>query len=130
MVFHEEEYGGAGWNTNLTAFRRLHRGEANDAISQLYWSVFTISSVMFVTSLAIHHASLINAVVLIPLILWMFWQTRAFHRKHNDILTVWRQVKSDPGRLGAKSGSERETVVLLSDSNEKSVAVGDARAGA
>src|SRR5208282_4573418 len=78
-IFYEEKYGGAEWGIRSFRFRELRRGESQDAVTLVFWSLFAVSSALFITAISLHGTRLfLNTLILIPLALWMAHQHRKF----------------------------------------------------
>lgn len=88
-VFYEEKYGGAEWGIRSFRFRELQKGESQDAVTLVFWSLFVMSSALFVTSVSLHGTMVfLNTLILIPLALWMAHQHRKFHQDLRPIKRV------------------------------------------
>jgi len=93
-VFIEERYGGVGWITNKSKFYTVKSGgRSHDATSLIFWTLFSISSGLFISSIFYHNASLLNAVFIIGPGALLFAQNKKFHRDRSYIRDTWCRIR-------------------------------------
>jgi hypothetical protein len=93
-IFVEETYGGASWHVRLAALRKRIRGESHDPSLGIIWSLFALSSFLFLFS--IHFASLsmgLYALILILPFAALAYQHRRFTASRSHFGSEWAAVK-------------------------------------
>jgi hypothetical protein len=94
MVFYEERYGGAEWHIHLTKLREVATDESLDPVTLIFWSLFMVSSAIFLLSLNYHNNSIVlNAPWLVVTGLWLRCQTNEFHKDRSYIKAHWVSVR-------------------------------------
>lgn len=105
MVFFEERFGGAGWETRLAAFRRSTRGgESGDPMANVLWALMCVSAGLFVFALVLVQAGhLWQLAAPAPLVLFMLLQHWAFVGRRKAMEQKWRNIRisDDVHPLGA-----------------------------
>ncbi len=98
MVFYEELRGdGPKWHVHLARFRQLEAGESQDSVTLIVWSLYSISSALYVASLHYHnYYILMNSVLLIPTAIWIRYQNGRFLRDRSYIADLWRKLRDTP----------------------------------
>ena len=92
-VFYEARYGGASWVTNKTKFQSVSSGRSHDATSLIFWTLFAISSGLFISALYYHNSWLINILLLLGPGALMLAQHKKFHRDRSSMRDTWCRIR-------------------------------------
>jgi hypothetical protein len=105
-VFYEEKYDKVKWITRKAKFKLFDPSNSHDATSLIFWTLFAISSGLFISSLYYHNSSLINSALILGPATLMFTQHKRFHRSRSSIRDTWCLIRDGDARKSCIVGHD------------------------
>lgn len=97
-VFFEERWGGAEWGVRSFRFRELMKGESQDPIALVFWSLFAAASSLFLFCLSLTNSlAWPHAIALLPFAFALAVQHRSFRKDRRPMKAVWQAVLTEQG---------------------------------
>lgn len=97
QIFFEDKKNGPLWETRLTKFRKKQKNESLNFLPWIFWAIYVLSSVLFITALIpIPNFNMLN-ILLLPLFEILIgiahYRYASFNKIRQDYYIAWKDIQ-------------------------------------